>query len=392
MWKSAIGWRMGHATSSLLNQQRALRVRPPNETKRRSKIKLVHLNNFINRRYTRKPLTRALVNRIYLRFEIFKSRNEAYSYMQLNDHMIRRIRAIAYKKLHNLLMLNESMVDELIEKYMNDPTDLVGSGVHFDEDGCPVYGPCFNSMFFETADLQIRRANFYRLLDAKLHNPTVFFDFRPINIGHINTNLIFCNLKTLVPLNLCSRQPFNFTFLNYQVLWDVALEPIMSIRPNFIDLHPNRSCTEFTHKHRKLIILMGRPEKPAKPLSGYDSQANYLIPLYTNRRSTNVAMQQYYRTEYGGKPNVELVYLPIEGIVKEEYAFNFSFYYYTLLALKDGNSVWQSILSGYSEMNDGIQAYNELEAAKRKSGDYRFSKEVKMYPFKYFDSLEDELL
>lgn len=289
-------------------------------------------------------------------------------------------------------MLDEPLADQLIEKYSNDPTDLDNSGVHFDEDGCPVYGRCFNSMFFETFDLRIRRANFYRLLDAKLHNPTVFFDFRPLNVGHINTDLIFSNLNFLVRLNLATRRPFNFTFLNYQTLWNIPLEPILSIQPNFIDLHANRSCAEFTFKQRKLIILMSRPEKLVKPLSDYDCEANYLIPLYTNSRSTNFTIQQYYQTEYGAKPNVELAYVPIEGIVREDFAFNFSFYYFTLLALKDGRSLRESINSGYQRMNKGIQVHNEEDAAKRKSGNYRFKSHPKKYPFKHFDNLEDELL
>lgn len=391
MFKSGVWSRMCYATT--LSQQRTLK-RAPNVAKKRNKIKLVYLSNFINRRYTRTPLTRALVNRIYLRFEIFKSKHVDYAFLQVNDHLIRRIRGAAYRKLHNLLFLDEPFADELIEKHSNDPTSPTANGLHFDEDGRPIYGKDFNTMFAKTRNLRVRHANFYRLLDAKMHQPTVFFDFRPANVGHINTKLIFSNLNFLVPLNLTSRRPFSFTFLNYQPIWNNPLEPILRLQPNFIDLHPNRSSTEFVYKNRKLIILMGRTEKPLQPLSGFDWQANYLIPLYTNDRPTNLTIQQHYISEYEAKPNVELVYVPIEGVLRDRYGFDFSFYYYTLLALRDGLSLRESINQGFQRMNNGLQVYKQAEFDHRKSAtsNYRFQNYVKKMPFKQFDSLEDELL
>ena len=394
MLKSGVWSRLNAAAKLSSQQQRALKAqRPANEAKGRSRIKLVQLDNLINRRYTRTPLARALVNRIYLRFEVYKSKNADYAYRQVNDHLINRIRGRAFRKLHNLLVFDEPFVDRLIEWRSNDPINLFSSGVHFDEDGCPIYGRRFNSMFNESDNLLPRRANFYRLLDAKMHNPTVFFDFRPANVGYTNRRLVFTNLNFIVRLNLGSRRPFSFTFLNYQPLWNTWLEPTMSTQPNFIDTHANWSSTAFTHKDRKLIILMSPADKPLELLSGFDCEANYLIPLYTDSRSTNLAIQEHYIAEYNGKPNVKLVYVPIEGLVRDQFGFDFSFYYFTLLALKDGLSLRNSINHGYLCMNKGIQAYKEAEIAKFKSGKpFRLPMRAKRFPFKHFDNLEDELL
>ena len=386
---------MNYATiASLGQQQRNLKAhRPPNEAKRKNKVKLVQLSNVIDRRYTRTPSARALVNRIYLRFEIYKSNHDDYAYLQVNNHLIKRIRARAYRRLHNLLLYDEPFAIKLIESYAKDPVDPIANGVHFDEAGCPIYGRRFNSMFNESDNLQIWRANFHRLLDAKIHDPTVFFDFRPANVvGYANISPILANLNDLVLLNLRSKRPFSFTFLNYQPAWNSGLEPIMSIKPNFIGIHPSRSSTAFTYKDRKLLILMGTTQKRLKPLSSFDHEANYLIPLYTNDRSMNISIQEHYISEYEGKANVELIYVPIEGVVKEQFPFDFSFYYYTLQALKDGRSLRASINYGYYFMVDGLQAQNKIGPKKPNSGNCRFRHHSKKFPFRHFDNLEDELL
>lgn len=385
---------MNYATVAFLSQQqRTLKAqRPQNEAKRKNKVKLVQLNNFINRRYRRTSLARALVNRIYLRFEIFKSHNDDHAYLQVNNHLIELIRTKAFRKLHNLLLFDEPFAIKLFESYANDPTNSASNGVRFDEAGCPIYGRRWNSMFNESDNLQIWRANFYRLLQAKMHDPTVFFDFRPANVGYTNMPLILSNLNVLVLQNLRSKCPFNFTFLNYQPLWNSRLEPIMSIQPNFIDVHPNRTSTAFTYRDRKLFILMGKTQKHLKPLSGFDYGANYLIPLYTNDRPANMSIQQHYINEYEGKPNVEMVYVPIEGVIKEQFPFDFSFYYYTLQALKEGQSLRASVNHGYHFMTNGIQAHNDFESKQGHPGNNSFRNQTKKFPFKHFDSLEDELL
>lgn len=153
---------------STFNQQRNLRqIRSAIKNETKKKLKMVDLEIPLNRRYTRTQINRALVNRIYFRYEIYKHRIQIPK-ISINNYLMKRIHDKAYKKLHNLVVLDETYADQLIEAFSNRSNqqyskkdhlkaemkelnylikitgktadELINFGIHYDEDGCPTYG------------------------------------------------------------------------------------------------------------------------------------------------------------------------------------------------------------------------------------------------------------
>ena len=406
------------AFSSLVNQQQIRTLKRSKRKETKKQIKLPNSFHVWNKRFTRTNISRALVNRIYFRFEIYKL-NQDLHYLKVTDPLIERVREKAYRKLHNLVILDEVYADKIFELYGNtenklmtkralyfaemvelthlvektgkSPNELYTIGIHYDRDGCPRYGQFRNSMFIELNPTQLETRNFYRLMEAKMYNPKFCLDFFPCNLSSYNhQSLIFFYLRHVFKRNYLSASPLNVFLTNYSKVHDEHLKEILSERdaaPNFLDIRIDHLGDDLSSNDKKLIVIV----KQAKNELYYDHKANYILPMFINNDHLNYKAQNYYIDQLANKPNVEFVHVPSEQHIEEKSPLNFAFYYFVFDLLKSGLTLKESIQNGFDIFKKFTDEMRDRDVHSAKMITMHPLNKQKKFHFKQFDNLEDEL-
>ena len=194
-------------------------------------------------------------------------------------------------------------------------------------------------MFLNKHNSSLASFNFYRLLDSKMNGSKFLFDFYPVN--QIDFNEDKKNLKKLKRLNTIflrnfrSKLPFNLFFTNYKRSHDQHFKKFVDEKrklPNFIDF---LDCLDdkSIDNDKKLIIILKQSGREIF----YDSQANYILPLFMNDRKIDSDAQKYYINKFINRQNCEFVHVDTDLVkaLTGEHQLTYDFYFYLLDSLKN---------------------------------------------------------
>lgn len=199
-------------------------------------------------------------------------------------------------------------------------------------------------MFPNLSNSQLAWSRFHRLLDAKMHNPKLCFDFSPIHQkSDLQKKQAFFNLQLVFSDNYKSKTPFNLSFTNYRDEYNWALRQILVERtlPHFVDLR-NEFGDDLFSENRKLIVLL---RSAGKTIERFDHTANYLLPLIGAKDHLDTRYESDLIKRLIGAPNVELVCARSwkDDLLGNGRDLNFMFHYQLLVLLRDGLCVRDSL-------------------------------------------------